>query len=193
MYGSATSLTPLILGLSLSTTLLCLDAHAQSPTDEEPVAKGQRFPEMKLHTLDGDELDVASTWKEGPAVVVMLRGYPGYQCPLCTRQVAELLQQHKAFTRANATLLFIYPGNVQDLRAKAKEFANPWTLPKGVHLVVDSDYEATARLNLRWDAKGETAYPATILVDKQGVIQWSHVSRSHGDRVASKQILDQIR
>jgi len=42
---------------------------------------------------------------------------------------------------------------------------------------------------LRWNAKGETAYPSTFVLDDKGVVQFSKVSESHGDRTKATEVL----
>ena len=38
---------------------------------------------------------------------------------------------------------------------------------------------------LRWEAKNETAYPSTFVIEKTGKVRFSHVSKGHGDRVSA--------
>ncbi len=56
-------------------------------------------------------------------------------------------------------------------------------------LAVDADSRLVSSLGLRWKEKGETAYPATLVIDQQRKIVWSKVSRSHGDRANAKEVL----
>lgn len=48
--------------------------------------------------------------KTGPVVLVVLRGYPGYQCPICTRQVADLRRNADEFAKLGAKVVLVYPG-----------------------------------------------------------------------------------
>jgi len=43
--------------------------------------------------------------------------------------------------------------------------------------------------NLRWEAPQETAYPSTFVIDKEGKIRFAKVSKSHGGRTKSGEIL----
>lgn len=36
----------------------------------------------------------------GPVVLVVLRGYPGYQCPICTKQLAEFRGKVDEFNKS---------------------------------------------------------------------------------------------
>ena len=55
-------------------------------------------------------------------VLVVLRGWPGYQCPLCTKQVGELIGKADELKKAGAQVLFVYPGPADKLKEKADEF-----------------------------------------------------------------------
>jgi alkyl hydroperoxide reductase subunit AhpC len=51
--------------------------------------------------------------------------------------------------------------------------------------VIDPDYSFTRAYGLRWDAKGETAYPSTFIIDKHQKVRFGHISKEHGDRVSA--------
>lgn len=55
------------------------DLSAQSASPDV----GQRAPDFTLQTPEGAGVDFNSLLKEGKLVLVVLRGYPGYQCPYC--------------------------------------------------------------------------------------------------------------
>jgi outer membrane biosynthesis protein TonB len=46
---------------------------------------------------------------------------------------------------------------------------------------------------LRWNAKNETAYPSTFIVDRSGNIGFAQVSHSHGGRVSATAALEAVR
>jgi peroxiredoxin len=123
--------------------------------------------------------------ERAPVVLVMLRGYPGYQCPMCTRQVADLRAQAGEIRKAGAEVLLVYPGPA----ARAKELLGASPLPEGFTLVMDPEYRFTNAYRLRWDAPNETAYPATFIVDRAGKIRFARVSRSHGGRVPAAEVV----
>ena len=125
-------------------------------------------------------------------VLVFLRGYPGYQCPLCSRQVGELIGKADEFGAARTDLLFVYPGVAKDLNAKSKEFMAGKLLPPNFKMIVDSDYKIVNAYRLRWEAPRETAYPATLVIDPTGVVRYTKISETHGDRAPVKDVLNAI-
>ncbi len=153
---------------------------------------GDVAKDFELMTVAGVPVKLSNLTAKGPVVLVVLRGYPGYQCPLCTRQVADLVGQAKKFEAAGASVLMVYPGPAEELKAHAEEFLNGKTLPESFRLAIDPDYVFTERYGLRWKAKNETAYPSTFLIDKEGKIHAATISKEHGGRVSSKNVLEAL-
>ncbi len=79
----------------------------------------------------------------------------------------------------------VYPGPAEDLKAHAQEFLQDKQRPKDFLFVIDPDYVFTTAYGLRWDAKSETAYPSTFVIDRAGKVRFAHVSKTHGDRVSA--------
>jgi len=126
-------------------------------------------------------------------VLIVLRGYPGYQCPYCIKQVHDFVEHAPAFAAKNARVLLVYPGPPADLDQHAREFLEKQAdLPANVTLVTDPDYKVTNQYGLRWEAEHETAYPSTFILDKSGTIVFEKISHSHGDRVSAQDALDHL-
>jgi len=60
-------------------------------------------------------------------------------------------------------------------------------------LVLDPKYDFITPIGLRWDKKGETAYPSTFVLDKNRVVKYAKISKSHGDRAKAADILTALR
>ena len=90
-------------------------------------------------------------------MLIVLRGYPGYQCPFCNRQAQDFLQESQAFAQGGAHIVMVYPGPPQDLRTRAKEFVADKALPSHFDLLLDPGYEFTNLYGVRWNAPRETA------------------------------------
>ncbi|MGL4514311.1 MAG: redoxin domain-containing protein [Lacipirellulaceae bacterium] len=155
----------------------------------EPIAVGADAPTMALESIDGGEsIDLAATYKSGKTVVVFLRGYPGYQCPACSAQVADYRAKAADFADAGLRVVLVYPGGADGLEGHAGELTAGAALPEPLALVLDPDYAMTNAYGLRWDAAAETAYPTTLVVDG-GKVAWIEVSDSHGGRVKAAKAL----
>ncbi len=159
----------------------------------EPPGKGQPAPSFKLLEVGTNQyLSLEELNQSGPMVIVVLRGFPGYQCPLCNQQVGNLINRANALSKATAQVVLVYPGPAEDLEEHARQFMGSRTLPPPLRLVVDPGMEMVSEYGLRWDAKNETAYPATFVLDQNGRVVWSKISDSHGERTTAQEIIDQL-
>jgi peroxiredoxin len=182
---------PLILASFVANLCECglLADEPRGKTAINPPAVGEAFPEIQQKDAAGVDFDSKKVLKAGPLVVVVLRGYPGYQCPVCSAQAASFIGQADQFAEKNVRVLFIYPGAADGLASRVEEFIGETKLPKGFSLVIDSDFALTKKLNLRWSTSGETAYPSTFVISEDGKTVYAKVSKTHGDRANVKDVL----
>lgn len=156
-------------------------------------AVGASAPDFTLTTPTGTPVALTSDTSKGPTVLVVLRGYPGYQCPFCVKQVHDFVAHAPQFAAKNVNVLLVYPGPPADLDQRAKEFLTKQAnLPANVLLVTDPDYKMTNLYGLRWDAPHETAYPATFILQPGGKVSFEKISHGHGDRTSAEDVLKQL-
>jgi len=169
---------------------LCIVLSAAVASGAPPVV-GEKAPDFALMSTKGANFRLSERSK-GTVVLVVLRGYPGYQCSNCNRQVQDFIQNAPAFAEAGASVIFVYPGPPDRLAAKAGEFLSEKKLPDHFEMLLDPAYVFTKAYGLRWDAAKETAYPSTFLMDRQGVVFFSKVVKSHGGRTTAAEILNAL-
>lgn len=150
---------------------------------------GDKAKDFTLESLDGEDVTLSKLTADGPVVLVVLRGYPGYQCPICSLQVGGLVRTKSEIAEANAKVVLVYPGEASELKERAQEFLQGKELPEGFHMVLDPDYAFTDSYGLRWDAPRETAYPSTFVIDGENVIQFAKVSMTHGGRAKPDEVI----
>jgi len=164
----------------------------------EPIIEQQQVDE-RVHDFElpivgsKDYLTLSEHYRRGPVVVVVLRGYPGYQCQFCSRQVASLANRARALGAVAEKVIVVYPGDSESLERHAESFAGVRRLPEPLVIVRDDRMESVRQWGLRWDARRETAYPATYVIDRNGRIRWKKVSRSHAGRSTVEEILKELR
>ncbi|HEY2039198.1 MAG TPA: peroxiredoxin family protein [Edaphobacter sp.] len=159
---------------------------------ETPVV-GAKAPDFTLSTPRGKAVRMSADLQGHALVLVVLRGFPGYQCPYCVKQVHDFVDHASDFAAKDAKVLLVYPGPAADLDQHAKEFLEKQAeLPANIVLVTDSDYTVTNLYGLRWDAPHETAYPSTFVLDKKGRVVFEKISHSHGDRLSAQDALDHL-
>jgi peroxiredoxin Q/BCP len=172
-----------VLALIVGVAALSAMARAAVPKT------GEKAPNFELKALDDTSVKLSSLLKKGPVVLVVLRGYPGYQCPICTVQVGALMKSSTQFEERKAQVVLVYPGPAEGLKQHADEFVTGKNMPKNFRLALDPDYALVKKYDLRWDAPNETSYPSTFVLDKKGKILYAKVSHSHGDRAQTDEIL----
>lgn len=150
---------------------------------------GDTAKDYEWESLDGQKITLSQLAADGPVVLVVLRGYPGYQCPICSRQVADLRQHAADFQRLGAKVVLVYPGPAAELKQRAEEFLKGIALPEPLVLVTDPDYSFTSLYGLRWEAPRETSYPSTFVLDRNRVVKFAKISQTHGDRANTADVL----
>lgn len=181
-----------IVSALIAVVLLFGSNHSKAREDKQPPAIGEMAPKLELQSYSTGTIKLEEAIRRGPVVVMVLRGNPGYQCPLCSRQVGQFVASAKELRAASATVIMVYPGPEAQLKVKAREFLKDTRLPDGFHLLIDPDYAFTNTWHLRWDAPRETAYPATFVVDTKGKIRFAKVSKSHGDRAQAEEVITRV-
>ena len=114
------------MALAVLTTAACLlpsysSASGQMPPMDRATPKvGDKARDFTLQSLDGTTVQLSQEASRGPLVLVVLRGWPGYQCPFCTRQFGDYLANAAKFDEIGARVLFVYPGPGDGLEAHAR-------------------------------------------------------------------------
>ena len=154
-----------------------------------PPQVGSMAPDFTLKTLDDQSVRLSDLTAKSEVVLVVLRGWPGYQCPFCTRQAHDFVRHEEKFKADGVQVVMVYSGPADDLKAHAAELLQDKNWPKDFLLVLDPDYSFTKAYGLRWDAPKETAYPSTFIIGKDGKVIFEHISKQHGDRVKADTVL----
>ena len=181
---AAVALALLILPLS--------GADKPAASMDMPPQVGAIAPDFTLKTPEGEAVTLSKLTSKSPVVLIVLRGWPGYQCPICTKQVGQFVARSKEIEKAGATVLLVYPGPSEDLKAHAEDFRTGKNLPATFHFAIDPDYMFTNQYHLRWNEKNETAYPSTFVLDKTRTVRYAHTSHTHADRTTPETVLEEL-
>ncbi len=185
-------ITPLICVAALTWITNGVANTADAAT--KGIKVGEKAPNFNLPIVGSDDyLELEEAYASGPIAVVVLRGYPGYQCPLCNQQVGALINRAKALAKEADRVILVYPGEPSELERHAEEFIGSRAVPEPLVLVRDPAMRMVQEWGLRWNAPRESAYPATFVINKNGRVQWSKISESHAGRSTAEEILRQLR
>lgn len=175
-----------------------LPSRSSRSGNDQFLKVGDRAPDFELPVQGGEGfVSLDDLVKEGPVVVVVLRGFPGYQCGICNRQVGSLLNRSAALDTALGNLpkrvVLVYPGPELNLERHAKQFIGSKRIPELFVMVRDPGMEMISSWGLRWDARNETAYPATYVIGPDKRVRWSKVSKSHGGRATTDDVIRAVK
>lgn len=151
---------------------------------------GEKAIDFELKTIQGETVQLSKLNNENGIVLLILRGWVGYQCPVCNRQVGSFIAETEKLEKRGIKVLIVYPGPSEDLKKYASEFAEDFELPVNYYFALDPNYSMINKYGLRWDAPKETAYPSTFVIDKSGKIVFSKISKTHGGRAKVEEVLE---
>lgn len=183
---------------SVLSAALVAPASAQPPSSQpfeaakRQLAKGQTANDFQLQAVGGElsgRVRFSEVNADGQVVVVVLREFPGSQCPACTAQVGDFVNNADKFAAKNTRVLLVYPGPVSQLDKRAEEFLHGTQLPAPLTFLLDPGYQFTNAYGLRWNAPRETAYPSTLIIDKTGKIKFVKISNTHRGRSTAAEVL----
>ncbi len=172
--------------------VLALAQHAMASAAAVPKV-GDKAPDFTLAQIDGKKLTLSAELKSGPVVLIVGRGWVGYQCPFCNRQFGDFLKAATDIEAAGARVVWVYPGPTDEVQKRAEEFAQGKAFPPNFRFVLDPNYAFTQSYDLRWDAPQETAYPSTFVIDRAGIVRYALVSTSHGGRATAADVIAELR
>jgi peroxiredoxin len=155
----------------------------------DPPKVGDKAPDFTLATIEGAKITLSTELKHGPVVLIVGRGWVGYQCPFCNRQFGDFSKNAGAIEAAGARVIWVYPGPTESVQQRANEFAAGKAFPANFRFVLDPNYAFTVSYALRWDAPQETAYPSTFVIDRGGVVRYALISRTHSGRATAADVL----
>jgi len=166
---------------------------AQAADPAVGLAVGTAAPDFNLPIVGRDEyLTLKEANQSGPVVIVVLRGFPGYQCPICSQQVGAFVNRAAALAKVAKKVILVYPGEASMLDKHAEEFLASRNLPAPLVMVRDPDMKMVSEYGLRWSKKNETAYPAAYVIDKNGRVRWSKISDSHAGRASADEVITEL-
>ena len=122
-------------------------------------------------------------------MIVVLRGFLGEVCCYCVAQTKALAQQRERLEALGVEVLVIYPGakeNEESFEKAYKMSFNEGGPPYRVFY--DPDLELVTKLGIA----GDLAQPSTLILDKDGKIQFFYKGEHRADRPAAKRLLQTI-
>jgi len=154
---------------------------------------GSPLPDFELVNEDGEP--VRSRDLHGaPAVILFVRGN---WCPFCSAQVDNLTRNYKDITGLGARLILVTPKPLETTRRVADFFKVDF------EFWLDDALEVTRNVGLllrnavpkdyRQEYGADTTWPAVVVVDADGIIRFSQLSRHISDRPKPELLLAEVK
>ncbi len=154
---------------------------------------GQPLPDF--HAVDEDGNRISSAELAGaPAIPLLVRGSWG---PFCSKQVANLTKVYKEITDSGAKLILITPKPLETTRRVADIFEVDF------QFWLDDSLEIAKQLGLvlkagvpddhRKEYGEDTLWPTSLVIDANGVIKFTELSRFIADRPNPEKLLKVLR
>ena len=165
--------------------------RATRPVPEQ-LRVGKPLPEFEAVDESGNGLNSAQL-RGTPVVMIFVRGN---WCPFCSKQVKKLTGYYRQINELGARLVFVTPKPLETTRRVAEFFQVDfeWWL--------DESLAATRTLGLLLESGVPTGYeteygrdtmwPASLIVDAEGVIRHVELSKHIVDRPDPKTLLREL-
>jgi peroxiredoxin len=159
----------------------------------EILKPGQPLPDFQAIDEDGNRVG-SSDLSGAPAILLFVRGS---WCPFCSKQVASLTKVYKEITDSGAKLILITPKPLDTTRRVANIFGvdfqfwldDSLEIAKQLGLVL----EAGVPDDQRKEYGEDTLWPTSLVVDANGVIRFTELSRFVVDRPNPEKLLKVLR
>lgn len=159
----------------------------------EVLRPGKPLPEFRAFDEQGNPL--RSTQLAGsPAVLLFVRGS---WCPFCNEQVENLTAYYKDIVNLGARLILVTPKPLETTRRVARFFEVEFDF------WLDESLDAAEKLGLlhtsavpaefRKEYGSDTVWPAALVLDRNGIIRYTELSKHISDRPDPKALLRALR
>lgn len=173
-----------------------MDKYKPDTSKPKPSGQGERsqwvgkpLPFTVMKGVDGKDVDLTQYRGKKQVMIVVLRGFLGEVCCYCIAQTKALSLQKQRLDELGVEVLVIYPGAKENEQSFEQAYRLEFKAEDPPYRVFyDPDLELVQQLGI----EGDLASPSTLIVDKNGVIQYFYVGEHRADRPAAKKLVQLI-
>ncbi len=173
--------------------LYALRDKARGRPVPDELKPGQPLHDFQAVDEDGNRVSSAEL-AGAPAILLFVRGS---WCPFCSKQVANLTKVYKEITDSGAKLILVTPKPLGMTRRVAEMFGvdfqfwldDSLEIAKQLGLVV----KAGVPDDYRKEYGEDTLWPTSLVIDANGVIKFTELSRFIADRPNPEKLLKVVR
>lgn len=150
---------------------------------------GKKLSFGRFLRADGELVDIKDYEGKKNILLVILRGFAGSICLVCSSQTLALSQTAESFRAKNTEILLMYPGkgeSVPEFLEALNKFQPGYEPPFSVLMDVDLEFINTMNL------QASLARPTSIILDKNGIIRYAYIGQNPTDRPNVPILLQEI-
>ncbi len=186
----------LIIVASISAQSFAQGLVPQQAIDISPLLIGEKIPEAKLISVNGDEVALYDLLHEKPAVFIFYRG--GW-CPFCNPHLAELQEIQDQIIELGYQIIAFSPDSPENLKASVEKNKLSYQLLSdadmafaqrmGIAFVVpDASKERLQKVSAGKNP-GMLPVPSVFVVNTQGEILFEYINPDYKKRIKSGLLL----
>lgn len=158
--------------------ILSLSLFMFGQNDNAKKLEGRKAPNFKLATMDGDYAQLSDYLGKGPVLICFWATW----CKPCVEELTEFKKLYKEYKSQGFTIVAISIDNERTV-SKVKPFVKSKNFP--FNILLDSNSEV---------ARKYYAYnvPYSVLVNKDGIIFYSHLGYMKGDELNVKKKIEEL-
>ena len=182
-----------IAALIVALAIFLLRERVRGKAVPAAVKPGTPLPAFSAQDENGGALN-SNDLRGRPSVLLFVRGN---WCPFCSKQVENLTRYYKEINDAGARLVLITPKPLETTRRVAEFFAVDFEFWLDESLAVGKQlglvHEAGVPSDYTKEYGRDTLWPTTLVVDSDGIIRHTELSRFIADRPDPQKILEIVR
>lgn len=155
----------------------------------EGIKPGRTLPDFSAVDENGAPLS-SGDLRGRPSVLLFVRGN---WCPFCSKQVQKLTQYYRQINESGAHLILVTPKPLETTRRVAEFFNVEFEFWLDESLAIGRQLGLVQEAGVPKDYNREygrdTLWPTTLVVDREGVIRHTELSRFIADRPDPEKIL----
>ena len=181
-----------ILAAALAGALIWVKKRGLRPTPPQ-LRPGSPLPDFHAVDEQGEAVR-ADDLRGSPAIILFVRGN---WCPFCSRQVSNLTQYYREILDLGARLILVTPKPVETTRRVAEFFDVDFDFWLDENLSITRQLGLLQKGGVPADYDGEygrdTIWPTALVVDAEGIIRYTELSRHISDRPDPRVLLREVR
>lgn len=183
----------IVLVVVVAGVLYALRDKARGRPVPDILKPGQPLPGFQAIDEDGNRVSSAEL-AGAPAILLFVRGS---WCPFCSKQVASLTKVYKEITDSGAKLILVTPKPLAMTRRVADMFGVDFRFWLDDSLAIAKQLGLVLKAGVPDDYRKEygedTLWPTSLVIDANGVIKFTELSRFIADRPNPEKLLKVVR